>query len=301
VGTGFATPAGRRQSAGWCGRLSRRGDFCIDASIVPNRIAVLVLACASPPYDRTVAAIRRTWGARAARRLDIYYLYGNPHDDAARGVLSRHLEGRLPVVEDDTICQRGDVLIAGCADHLRQQEDCILRKRLIAFDHLAKGDRYDLIHSVCAASYVDQQELVRFAGALIPSRVFAGAIGVDASRRAPFVSGASTILSVDIARQLGSRRSEIIAGNAFGFRDDVTIGHWIATQLSAVPLATFIDDIDRGRPMTPEHVFVLYPQGTVGYVLAPAGDHRPVPNAFHYHFHSERADDMLKFHERYFA
>jgi hypothetical protein len=281
------------------GRLSRRGNFCIDASTMPNRIAVLVLACASPPYDRTVAAIRRTWGSVLG--LDIYYLYGNPHDEPARGVLSRQVGGRLPVVEDDAISQRGDVLVAGCADHIRQQEDCILRKRLLAFDHLAADDRYDLIYSVCAASYVDQRELVRFADSLNPRRMMVGAVGVDTSRRAPFVSGASTILSVDIARQLGSHRREIIAGNAFGFRDDVTIGHWVATHLSDTPLATFIDDVDRGRPMTEGHVFVRYPQGTVGYVLTPAEDQRPIPNAFHYHFHSERADHMLQFHERYFT
>ena len=64
--------------------------------------------------------------------LDIYYLYGNPHDDRARGVVSRYVGSTVPVVQDDAICQIGDVLIAGCADHLQQQEDCFLRKRLIA-------------------------------------------------------------------------------------------------------------------------------------------------------------------------
>jgi hypothetical protein len=268
---------------------------------VSNRIAVLVLACAAPPYDQTVEAIRRTWGGQSARGLDIYYLYGNPHDDQARRVLSPYVGGRAPVVQDDAICQVGDVLIAGCADRLRQQEDCLLRKRLIAFDHLAATDRYDLIYSVCAASYVDQRELVRYADSLLPKRMVAGAIGIDASREAPFVSGASMILSVDIARHLGSQRRAIIAGNAFGFRDDVTMGHWIATRVSRIPLATFIEDIEQGRPMTSDHIFVRYPQGTVDYVMARAEDHRALPNAFHYHFHSERAGDMMQFHRRYFA
>ena len=106
---------------------------------------------------------------------------------------------------------------------------------------------------------------------------------------------------MDIARQLGSHRRAIIDGNAFGFRDDVTIGHWIATRVSGLPLATFLSDIDLRQPMTSEHVFVRYPQGTVSYVMARAEEHRPVPNAFHYHFHSERAGDMLQFHQRYFT
>jgi hypothetical protein len=77
--------------------------------------------------------------------------------------------------------------------------------------------------------------------------------------------------------------------------------HWIATQVSGIPLATFLSDIDRRQPMPSEHIFVRYPQGTVGYVMAPAEDQLPVPNAFHYHFHSERAGDILQFHQRYFT
>ena len=61
------------------------------------------------------------------------------------------------------------MLIAGCADDMSEQEDCLLRKRLIAFHHLAADDRYDLIYSVCAASYVDQRALVRYAETLIPT------------------------------------------------------------------------------------------------------------------------------------
>lgn len=264
-----------------------------------KRIAVLVLACAAPPYDRTIAAIRRTWGERSSPDLDVYYLYGNPHTHQGRDLLSRHVGGTVPVVPDDGIVQLGDVLIAGCADHMHQQEDCLLRKRLIAFAHLAAADRYDLIYSVCAASYVDRRELVRRAESLPASGMVAGGIGIDPSRRAPFVSGASAIFSVDIARRLGRDRKAIIAANAFGFRDDVTIGHWIATRMSRVPLATFFEDIEQRRPMTSNHIF-LQLDGTVGYVTTPAPNQRPVANAFHYHFHSERSADMVQFHLRHF-
>ena len=208
-----------------------------------NRIAIVVLGCASRPYDQTVAAIRRTWGSQLEPGLDIYYLYGNPQDDRAYRVLSGYVGGNLPAVEDDAICRVQDVLIAGCADHIRQQQDCLLRKRLIAFDYLAATDRYDLIYTVCATSYVDQQQLVRYTDSLIPRRLVAGAISLDASSTAPFVSGASMILSIDIAQELASHRREIIEDNVFGFRDDVAIGHWIATRLSRIPLGTFVDDI----------------------------------------------------------
>jgi len=268
---------------------------------VSKRIAILVLACASPPYDHTVEAIRRTWGGESAPGPDVYYLYGNPHDDQARGLLSCYVGGTVPLVPDDAIAQIGDVLIAGCADHMRQQEDCLLRKRLMAFAHLACEDRYDLIYSVCAASYVDRHELVRRAESLPASGVVAGAVAIDASRSAPFVSGASTIFSVDVARQLGSDRKAIIDANAFGFRDDVAVGHWIATRLSRIPLVRFLEDIEQRRPMTPDHIFVRFGDGTVGYVTTPGQDQRPVANAFHYHFHSARADDMMQFHLRHFT
>lgn len=266
-----------------------------------NRIAVLVLACASPPYDETVEAIRRTWGAQSLPQLDILYLYGNPTDDRGRRVLSRYVGRSVPVVPDDVLRQVGDVLIAGCADDMGEQEDCLLRKRLIAFQHLAADDRYDLIYSVCAASYVDQRALVQYTDTLIPTRMVAGWVAVDRSRTAPFISGASMLLSVDIARDLGYHREAIIEGNAFGSRDDVAMGYWIATRVARVPPATCIEDIERGRPLTADHIFVPLLERTVDYVMAPIEDQRPLAEAFHYHFHSQRSDDMLQFHRRYFV
>ena len=266
----------------------------------PHRIAIVVLGCLSPPYDRTIDAIRRTWGGRREPHIEIYYLYGNPHDDEGRDALSRAVGGAAPLVEDDAICQIGDVLIAGCADHITQQADCLLRKRLRAFAHLAATDRYDLIYTVCATSYVDQPQLARYARSLVEKRLVAGAISIAAAT-APFVSGASMILSVEIAVELGAQRQDIIRMNVFGHYDDVTIGHWIADRLSNVPLATLVADIKARRPMTPEHIFVACPQGTVDYVTVPAPQHRPVGDAFHYHFHSHGAQDIVGFHERYYA
>ena len=266
-----------------------------------NRIAIVVLGCVSSPYDRTIDAIRQTWGSQPVPGLDIFYLYGHPHSEEGRRVLAEYLGGSVPRVEDDGICHIEDVLIAGCADHINEQQDCLLRKRLSAFAYLSAGDRYDLIYTVCATSYVDQRQLVRYADSLVSKRLMAGSIGINASSTAPFVSGASMILSVEIARELGACRREIIQGNVFGHYDDVTMGHWIATRMSRVPVATFIEDIRQQRPMTSEHIFVSCPQGTVDYVLAPTEQHRPVRDAFHYHFHSQQARDMVRFHRRYYA
>jgi len=257
----------------------------------------------SSPYDETIEAIRHTWGSQPVPGLDIYYVYGNPHDDAGRAVLSRYVGGRAPVIEDDAIRHIGDVLIVGCADHIDVQKECLLHKRLRAYAFLSAGDRYDLIYTVCATSYVDQPRLAVYAASLASGPLVAGAIGIDKSSTppAPFVSGASMILSVEIARELGVHRREIIAGNAFGHHDDVTVGQWIATRMSGVPLAAFIEDIEAQQPMTAAHIFVSCPMGTIDYVMTPAPEQRPVRHAFHYHFHSQKAGDIVQFHQRYYA
>ena len=97
---------------------------------MPNRIAALVLGCASPPYDIMIHTIRNTWGAVKVPGVDIYYLYGNPHDEQARNGLSRYVGSSFPTVPDNEIEIINDLLIAGCADNIEQQRDCILRKRL---------------------------------------------------------------------------------------------------------------------------------------------------------------------------
>jgi hypothetical protein len=117
----------------------------------------------------------------------------------------------------------------------------------------------------------------------------------------PFVSGASMLMSADIARQLSTDRHEIIEQNRFGFRDDVAIGHWIVTRMSKLSLETFADDVRKQNPMGPDHIFAPYPRTTVDYVMAPVEKHRPVADAFHYHFHSRKAFDMTRFHRRYFS
>jgi hypothetical protein len=262
-----------------------------------ERIAIVVLGCASAPYDVMIDTIRATWGSLKVPGIDIYYLYGNPVDDRARGVLSRYTSGRVSEVAEDQIAAINDVLIAGCGDHFRQQEDCILRKRLIALGHLSFVPGYEFIYTVCATSYVDQKQLQSHAGKLPSKRLISGAVIVN-PKGIPFVSGASMLLSADIARKLYEDRHEMIGQNRFGSRDDVTIGHWIVTRLSNVPLDTFARDVREGNPMTPGHIFVPCPRTTVDYVMAPAHTHRPSSDAFHYHFHSRKPGDMIEFHRR---
>jgi hypothetical protein len=53
--------------------------------------------------------------------------------------------------------------------------------------------------------------------------------------------------------------------------------------------------------LTPAHIFVSCPESSVDYVMAPPHEHRLRHRAFHYHFHSQKADDILQFHQRHYA
>ena len=267
---------------------------------VMPKIAILVLGCASGRYVELIDTIRRTWGQKQIANVDIYYLFGTVNEAAAHTALTRWLRGEIPPLEDGGICDVDKVLVTGCPDSIYVQEDCILRKRLIAFDYLASERDYDFIHTVCAASYVDQYELVRHVDQVAGRSLVSGALRIDTSGRAPFVSGASMLLSADVARSLASHRKDVVRENQFGFHDDVAIGQWIAQHLSGVPMEEIMDAIINGRSLPQDSIFVSSSYTTIDYVMAEADRFRPRRNVFHYHFHSAKAQDMADFHERYF-
>lgn len=267
-----------------------------------RKTAILVLGCASPPYDETIATIRNTWARTPHPGVDIYFVYGIPHDTKAREILEPQVRGNWDKVPEGGIARFEDCLIADCADHIHQQEDCLLRKRLFAFGYLAQTGLYDFIYTVCATSYVDQEALLGYLGKITPQKVFQGPIGVCRFSGMPYVSGASMLLSADVALELHAHRQSIIAENKFGYRDDVTIGTWVAENLSDTPLAHIIQKIHEGVPATSDGTFVVPGRhgASIGLVMAPPSEHKPSKGAFHYHFHSRGSADMARFHQRYF-
>ena len=264
------------------------------------KVAILVLGCASDPYVDLIDTIRRTWGQKQVAGVDIYYLFGTPNDEPAQAALAQFLDGHIPPVEDGGICDIDKLLITGCPDSIHVQEDCILHKRLIAFDYLASERDYDFVHTVCAASYVDQYELVRHIDQLDGQTVVSGAVGVDATGRAPYVGGASMLLSADVAGRLAKHRADIARENQFGFRDDVAIGQWIAEHMSRAPMQEIIDAIHNKQPLPSESLFRIASGTTIDFVRSHPDGMRPRREVFHYHFHSAGAQDMADFHERYF-
>jgi hypothetical protein len=267
-----------------------------------NRIAILVLACATSPYDRMIAAIRSTWASVRVPDIDVFYVFGRPSGDRAELFLSRFLGEKIPLVPDNSIKASGPVLLAGCADHLHQENDCLLRKRLLAFEHLAATGNYDFIYTICATSYINQAELKLYAESLAGLSVVTGPTGFGQhSPGVPVCSGASMLMSVDIARRFGEDKDEIIEKNQFSWRDDLMLGYWIATRICQPPLKTDNGIIDKDNDLIPADIFKPYFKGSSGFVNTDQAGQVRSPGVYHYHFNSKGDDDMTVFHHRYFS
>jgi hypothetical protein len=190
------------------------------------RIAVLVLGCLLPVYDRCIGTIRATLGSRRRDGVDVFYVYGGQGTHADSG----------------------------------------------------------LVRSLPAAG------------------VYHGPLSVYAPSGYPFVSGASMLLSRDVAAGLADSAQAIVAGNVDARPDDVAIGHWIADTYCPGSVAEIRRRIAAGRKATDNETFVLpYGRGLVNFVHAPTQSQVPQPQAYHYHFHSGRIGEMEEFHHRFFA
>ncbi|MCP5025246.1 MAG: hypothetical protein GY929_03080 [Actinomycetia bacterium] len=266
------------------------------------KIAIVVLACASPPYDRTIDAMRNTWGGIKVPGVEVSYVYGNPRSDEAKSTLARVLDVDTPPrVDQDKVLRTDDVLIAGCEDAIKDQEDCLLRKRLIAFEHLLEDEDVKFIYTICAVSYVDQVQLVETTTGLRSKTLFYGPVGLSGTAKTPFVSGSSMLLSRDLAERLVADRAKIIEENEFGWRDDLTFGHWVATRYSHLSLGELIDSLRPSSILAPELLFVIANHQTADFVMAPQEEHQLRSSVYHYHFHSERPEDLYHFHTLWMA
>lgn len=269
--------------------------------MTPN-IAIVVLGCAAPPYDEMIGAMRSTWGSVEVPGVDVTYVYGNPSDERGRSVLAQLLDvDEPPVVADGDVIRLGDILIAGCADSFNDEEDCLLRKRLLAFEQLLTDPDVDFVYTVCAASYVDQPELVKAAAALRAHDLFYGPLSFTEKSGAPFVSGSSMLLSRDLAERLVHDKDEIVEQNQFGWRDDVTFGHWVATRYCGMALAELLDGMWTRRRFEPEQIFYGGARQTADFVRADHDQQQLRPGVYHYHFHSRRPDDLRRLHSMWMA
>ena len=268
------------------------------------KTAILVLGCLETVYDQCIQTIRRTWGASSVDGTDIFYVYGAQNEGAdAELVDIEKLIGRArPQLQDYEAWVSGDIILCGAADVYSGQPDCILRKRLIAFDYLTQQQRYDYIYTVCAGSYVDVEALQAYVRSIPAKGIYHGSLGVYEPGGSPFVSGASLLMSKDVAEDLARNKIKIISTNYDLAPDDVVIGRWVAVNHCAESTAEICARIGAGERATDNQTFVL-PLGRSmeDFVWAPVHSQVPQDRVYHYHFHSARMWEMDDFHSRFFA
>ncbi len=273
--------------------------------VAEPRVAILVLGCLLPVYDRCIRIIRATWGAPAYQNVgvDTFYVYGglasrNPTVVAIEQLIG----GPRPTLRNDDVWCAGDVILCGAGDLREDQDDGILRKRLLAFGYLANQRGYDYIYTVCACSYIDIDALRRYVAGLPRAGVYHGSLSVDQDSGYPFVSGASILLSRDLAAALADNHDAITSTYPVHLADDVVIGHFIATHHSRTSAAEIARSIAEGRKPTDDETFVMPAGGdSIDFVDEPAYGQIPRGVAYHFHFNSRRMWDMENFHRRFFA
>ena len=239
-----------------------------------------------------------------APNVDIFYVYGGQPADTSQEIVDlEHLICQpRPRLRDGEVWASGDIILCGATDVREGQLDCILRKRLIAFGYLANQRAYDFVYTVCATSYVDVDGLKRYVAGLPSTGVYHGALHVHAQSRYPFVSGASFLLSRDIAADLANSADAIIARYPDDMPDDVVIGHVIASRYCRESVAEISRDIEAARRPTDNQTFVMpFGHGSMDFVTAPPYAQVPSEQSYHFHFNSRRMWEMEHFHRRFFA
>jgi len=270
------------------------------------RVAILVLGCRLTVYEHCIRTIRATWGSKSVENADIFYVYGGQGAGAGANAdmvgLERLIGRSAPALADGQAWVVGDVILCGAADVREDQADCILRKRLIAFGYLAKQRSYDFVYTVCATSYVDVDGLKRYVRSLPATGVYQGALHVHQQTGYPFVSGASLLLSREIAVGLADNAGAILAAHPDTLPDDVAIGHFVASTYGGDSVAEIARHIGAAMKATDNQTFVVPPgDGSKDFVMAPAYSHAPSAHCYHYHFNSRRIWEMENFHRRFFA
>lgn len=274
-----------------------------DAPRTRKSVAVLVLGCLLPQYERCLDVIESTWASRRLDGIDIHIAVGahlDPTTVSENGVC-KYLAGGAPALAAFESRRIGNVIACGCADTIALQGDCLLRKRLIAFNHLAREGKYDYVYTVCASSYVDQVGLRDYIDSVGGEMLFHGPVGVCQFTGRPYVSGASMLLSIDLVQRLAQDAYRILEDNGGRYADDVALGSWIARHVSDAGEERIVENIRAGRRATGDNTFVMPdPPGMIDYVGAEPARQVRVEGAHHYHFGSGTIEHMSAFHHRYF-
>lgn len=275
-----------------------------DSGVRGKSVAVLVLGCLLPQYVTCLDVIERTWASRRFTGIDIFYAIGSHFDPSvvSTNAVEKYIGRDAPSLSAFQTRQSGNVIACGCADAIHLQNDSLLRKRLIAFNHLASTNKYDFVYTVCASSYVDQSRLRDYVESVEDDMLFHGPVAICEFTGRPYVSGASMLFSIDMIKRIIADTYRIIGDNEGRFADDVAISSWIARHFSDTPEEQIVENILADRRPTEDNTFVRPPSvWMIDYVDKDPAVQVPVENAYHYHFKTDMIGQMAEFHQRFFG
>lgn len=166
------------------------------------RILILVLSYTEPPYDALMKAQQETWDSVHVPDIDTAYYYGGWNGETAFDMRGPENKEWCFPVSDEYYMMHWKFRQALCAVKL--------------FGNWSLGGKkYDFIFRTNSSSYVNKEELLKFAETLPKEKCYAGwSLGEKEA-----VSGAGIWLSPDMVEIL---RNELPAGE--NIEEDILIG-----------------------------------------------------------------------------
>lgn len=265
-----------------------------------RRTAVVVQGCLLPVFEPSLRTIRETWASESHPGVDVFFAYGNGCADHDLSPLETRAGLPAPRVPDGEVVEDGDLLLIGCSDLIHHQSDALLRKRLLSLAHLLETDSHDAFLLVCASSYVDQKTLAEHVATLDLNMRYQGPAFVAENGRA-LVSGSAMLLSRDLAQRLVADSAQLLSESDYRYADDVSIGDWIASEISDATPAEIAERLLAGEAPTTDNTFQPPPVHLLNYLELEPERHVLVDGAYHYHFATDEPTAMRRFHERCFV
>lgn len=192
-----------------------------------KKVLVMVLATGGP-WIPLIEAIKETWGAQEDENFKVNYYYGRMKE--------------FPQVPQWQSVRLGNIIVCGCGEAARE----ILKKTVIAFEHVLNDSQFDYLFRCCCGSYVDKNELQKFLEDKPATGFYCGIVGRGA---VPFASGSGYFLSRDLVELVVREKANILACPNPGNQDDVCMGALMSVMgIKIHPGATRVNFSDQLRP-----------------------------------------------------
>jgi hypothetical protein len=150
-----------------------------------------------------------------AKHREVWRLYMKSHPDIDCYFIHYRPEAIIPILTKDTLFLRGIESYGG-----------ITRKTIESLQYFfQRGKPYTHVVRTNLSSVWDFKELIAFLETQPKTGLYSGIINNNVENKAPYVSGAGIVMSIDIAQMLVQLRNFVCS---VGVSDDVDFGHTLS-------------------------------------------------------------------------